>query len=189
MLTGELWVVRHGETRWSRQWRHTSYTDLPLTAEGERQASALRSMLAGVRFDRVLTSPRRRARRTAEIAGFGDATIDDDLVEWGYGDFEGLTTAAIRETVPRWTVWTHPTPGGESAAQVAARLDRVAADARAGGRTLAFGHGHSLRALTARWLGLDVAYGRHFELDTATCSVLGDDRGTPVVRRWNATAR
>lgn len=184
----ELWIVRHGETEWSRDWRHTSYTDVPLTAEGERQASALRSMLADVPFDRVLTSPRLRARQTAKIAGFADAATDEDLVEWDYGDYEGLTTATIRETVPGWTVWTHPTPGGESAAQVGARLDRVVAEARSGGRTLVFAHGHSLRALAARWLELSVAHGRLFDLDTATYSVLSEDRGAPVVKRWNVTA-
>ncbi len=183
----ELWLVRHGETEWSRDGRHTSTTDLPLTAEGERIARLLEERLRDVKFDLVLTSPRERARRTAELAGFPDAETDPDLAEWDYGDFEGITTPEIRETVPGWTVWTHPCPGGEDAAQVTERLDRVVAKARAlGGRSLVFGHGHSGRALTARWIEQPVAEGRFFGLDTATISVLGDDRGTPVVQRWNS---
>ncbi|HLR84883.1 MAG TPA: histidine phosphatase family protein [Nocardioidaceae bacterium] len=183
----ELWVVRHGETTWSADGRHTSRTDLALTAAGERDARDVRDRLHHVAFDAVLTSPRLRARRTAEIAGFADADVDDDLVEWDYGEYEGVTTDEIRERVPGWSLWTHPTPGGESAAQVAARLDRVIARVRTyPGRVLAFSHGHALRSLAARWLAEPVAGGRHLRLDTATVSVLGDDRGTPVVVRWNA---
>jgi broad specificity phosphatase PhoE len=186
----ELWLVRHGETEWSRTGQHTSVTDLELTPDGEAVAARLREPLAEQAFVRVLTSPRRRARRTAELAGFAAAETDDDLAEWAYGDYEGLTTPQIHESDPDWSVWTGVTPGGETSEQVAARLDRVVAAARqAEGRTLVFAHGHSLRALAARWLGLDVAQGRIFDLDTATVSVLGDDRGTPVVRRWNAPPR
>ena len=182
----EVWLVRHGETEWSRDHRHTSTTDLPLTDAGVAVAREL-----GPRLDRefsiVLTSPRRRARETAELAGHGGAEPDEDLVEWAYGDFEGITTAEIREAVPGWTVWTHPPPGGETAEQVATRLDRVVARLRgAGGDVLVFGHGHALRALTARWLGLPVRDGRLFRLDTASVSVLGYERETPVVRRWNS---
>lgn len=184
----ELWLARHGETEWSKAWRHTSFTDLPLTDVGEQQAAKLRPLLADVEFDQVMSSPRLRARRTAELAGFPDPQVDEDLVEWDYGDYEGLTTATIRETVPGWSVWTHPSPGGETADQVSARLDRVASRVRRGGRTLVFGHGHSLRALTARWLGLGVEHGRLFLLDTGTYSVLGEDRGTPVVTRWNVAS-
>ena len=122
-----VWVVRHGETEWSRAHRHTSVTDLPLTEVGEQAAVALRERLVGRPFARVLTSPRLRARRTAELAGFPGAEIDEDLVEWDYGDFEGMSTARIRETVPGWTIWTHASPGGESADAVAARLDRLIA--------------------------------------------------------------
>ncbi|MDN5855367.1 MAG: histidine phosphatase family protein [Actinomycetia bacterium] len=183
----ELWVVRHGETEWSANGRHTSHTDLPLTPDGERHVRAVRDRLRGVEFDAVLTSPRLRARRTAEIAGFADAAVDADLVEWDYGEYEGVTTAEIHESVPGWSVWTNPTPGGETAAQVAERLDRVIARVRAyPRRVLGFSHGHALRSLAARWLGEQVAAGRHLQLDTATVSVLGDDRGTPVVVRWNA---
>lgn len=183
----ELWLVRHGETEWSRLGRHTSTTDLDLTHEGERVARELRAQLSDTSFAQVFTSPRLRARHTAELAGFADAVVDDDLVEWAYGDYEGLTTAQIREQVPGWTVWTHPSPGGETPEQVSARLDRVVARARSvDGRSLVVAHGHSLRALAARWLGLPVAQGRLLRLDTATVSVLGFERETPVVLRWNA---
>lgn len=187
MEGAELWLVRHGATEWSESGRHTSRTDLPLTAAGEEQARTLVPRLSGTSFDLVLTSPRQRARRTAELAGFPDAEPDADLAEWDYGEYEGVTTSQIRDRVPGWTVWTHPCPGGETAAQVAARLDRVIARARAhGGRTLAFGHGHALRVLAARWIDMAPTAGAHFDLDTATLSALGDDRGDPVMLRWNA---
>ena len=183
----EVWLVRHGETEWSRDHRHTSVTDLPLTEVGVRVAAELGARLAGMRFDLVLTSPRLRARHTAELAGFPEAHVEGDLVEWAYGDYEGVTTQEIRETVPDWTVWTHPTPGGETADQVSARLDRVVGKTRAhGGRVLLFGHGHALRALAARWIGQPVDEGRFLRLDTATVSVLGYERETPVILRWNA---
>jgi len=181
----EVWLVRHGETEWSRDRRHTSSTDLPLTPQGEQLARELSRRLDRS-FDRVLTSPRRRARDTAVLAGHPDAEPCEDLVEWDYGDYEGVTTPQIRETVPGWTVWTHPTPGGESPEQVRVRLDRVVDRLRAGGSSLVFGHAHALRALTARWLGLPVSEGRLFRLDTATVSVLGHERDQPVVLRWNA---
>jgi probable phosphoglycerate mutase len=183
----EVWLVRHGETEWSRDHKHTSVTDLPLTPAGVGVAGALARRLAGDGFDLVLTSPRVRARRTAELAGFADARVEVDLVEWDYGDYEGITTQQIRETVPGWSVWTHPTPGGESADEVTTRLDRVVAETRShGGRVLLFGHGHALRALAARWIGRPVDEGRYLRLDTATVSVLGYERETPVILRWNA---
>ena len=182
----QLWLVRHGETEWSKAGRHTSTTDLPLTREGERIATELKARLADHQFDLVLTSPRQRARRTAELAGFDDVKVDDDLVEWDYGDYEGVTTAEIRETVPGWTIWADPVPNGESAARVANRLDRVIRRvAEVDGDVLIFGHGHALRALTARWLELSVTEGRHFTLGTATVSVLGWERGSPTILRWN----
>ncbi len=177
--------MRHGQTEWSVEGKHTSTTDLPLLEEGERDAIELGPRLAADQFDLVLTSPRQRARRTAELTGFGDAEVDDDLVEWGYGDYEGLTTPEIREDVPGWTVWTHPSRGGETADQVGARCDRVIERVRTVERALVFGHGHSLRALTARWLGEPVSFGRHVRLDTATLSTLGFERETPVILRWN----
>lgn len=187
----ELWLVRHGPTEWSENGRHTSVTDLPLLPHGEELARGLAPRLAqsssGTAFAQVLTSPRRRARRTAELAGFAHAEVDEDLVEWAYGDYEGITTPQIRESVPGWTVWTGGCPGGESPDEVGARLDRVVARARgASGATLVFAHGHSLRVLTARWLGLPVEDGRLFRLDTATVSVLGYERESPVVLRWNS---
>jgi len=184
--TQELWLVRHGETEWSRDHKHTSHTDLPLTENGIAVAGELRQRLAGTDFDLVLTSPRQRARRTAELAGFDDAISDDDLVEWGYGDYEGITTDEIRKDVPGWTVWTHESPGGETAAQVTKRLDRVVTRVREhGGRTLVFGHGHALRALASRWIEQPVEEGRFFRLDTSTICTLGYERETPVILRWN----
>jgi probable phosphoglycerate mutase len=190
-MAEELWVVRHGATEWSESGRHTGPTDVPLTPAGEEQARAVAPRLAGTTFDLVLTSPLQRARRTAALAGFPDAVVDDDLVEWDYGEYEGITTAEIRQSVPDWTVWTAPTPGGETAEQVGARLDRVVARVREHeggaqpGRALVFGHGHALRVLAARWLGLPAEDGRLLVLGTATISVLGDEHDHPAVLRWN----
>jgi probable phosphoglycerate mutase len=182
-----LYLVRHGATEWSEVNRHTSTTDLPLLPQGEEDARRLAPRLAGRRFDHVLTSPRQRARRTAELAGFPDAVVSEDLVEWDYGSYEGITTAQIREHDPTWSIWTGVTPGGETAEQIGARLDRVIARVRAmEGDTLVFAHGHCLRALAARWLGEPVAFGRFLVLGTATLSVLGDDRGQPAVLTWNS---
>jgi len=184
---GELWIVRHGETEWSRDGKHTSHTELELTTEGEEVAGKLADRLDGIEFDLVLSSPRVRARRTAELAGFTDIHLEDDLTEWDYGDYEGRTTPEIREEVPGWTVWSHPCPGGETAEQVSGRLDRVVAKVRAhGGRVLAFSHGHASRALAARWLDQPVQEGRLFKLDTATISVLAYERESPAVARWNS---
>ncbi len=187
----ELWVVRHGETEWSANGRHTSVTDLPLTEHGEEQALALKGHLDPADFGLVLSSPRRRARDTAELAGFTGAhepEVDDDLAEWFYGDYEGLTTPEISEDVPGWSIWSAPVPGGETADQVSERLDRVVARVRDSGveRALCFAHGHSLRALTRRWLGFDLTMGVHFPLDTSTVSVLGEEKGEPALQRWNA---
>src|SRR5207244_2654272 len=146
----------------------------------------LRARLAEVEFAQVLTSPRLRARRTAELAGFAGAEVDDDLAEWDYGDYEGITTEEIRERDPGWTIWTHATPGGETSEQVGDRLDRVVARVReVEGRTLVFGHGHALRALAARWLGRPVEAGQSFKLDTATVSTLGYEHDHPVIETWN----
>jgi broad specificity phosphatase PhoE len=187
MACEEVWLIRHGETEWSRDGRHTSTTDLPLTTEGEAVAKGLRDRLDDHDFSLVLTSPRARARETARLAGHADAVVDPDLAEWDYGDLEGKTSAEIGETYPGWTIWTGPVPGGETGEQVSARLDRVVARCRAAeGGVLLFGHGHALRALAARWLELPVIDGRHLKLDTATVSVLGYERETPVVLRWNS---
>lgn len=183
----ELWLVRHGETEWSRSGRHTSVTDLELTEHGVDQARELR--LRPADFDLVLSSPRRRARQTAEIAGFGDLVeVDENLAEWNYGDYEGLTTPQIREQVPDWRIWTHPMPNGETQRQVMERLGRVVSRVRESGadRAIAFAHGHSLRVLALAWLGLDITRGANFTLQTATVSVLGYEKESPALLRWNA---
>lgn len=186
-----LYVVRHGETEWSRSGQHTSVTDLPLTERGLEQARALEGHLDPSQFGLILSSPRRRALHTAELAGFrGDYApqVDDDLAEWFYGEYEGRTSADIHGSDPDWTIWTHPVPGGETSAQVRQRLDRVIARIRDSGAELAicFAHGHSLRALTVRWLELDLTIGARFPLDTGTVSVLGEAKGIPALERWNA---
>lgn len=184
----ELYLVRHGETEWSRSGQHTSVTELDLTETGVRQARAVAELLRGVQFGLVLCSPRLRARRTAELAGFGGRyVIDANLAEWNYGDYEGVTSADIRKTVPSWRIWTHPVPGGELGPQVMSRLQAVVRRVQSSGveRALCFGHGHSLRVLALAWLGLDVSNGGHFPLETATVSVLGMEKETPALLRWN----
>lgn len=184
-----VWLARHGATEWSETHRHTGLTDVPLTPEGEEAARGLAPILADREFALVLTSPLQRAQSTAALAGFDDAVVDDDLVEWDYGTYEGVTTATIRESVPDWTVWTHPSPGGETADEVARRLDRIVSRLReTDGDSLVFGHGHALRALTARWVGEPVAFGRFLRLDTATYSILGHEREQPAVLGWNIPA-
>ncbi|HEY9395907.1 histidine phosphatase family protein [Nocardioides sp. NPDC006303] len=181
-----LYLVRHGTTEWSLNGRHTSHTDLPLLPEGEEAAKVLSSRLHDREYAAVLTSPRQRALRTAELAGFPDAVVTDDLVEWDYGDYEGITTDEIHRTDPGWSLWTGKTPGGEAAAAVQERLGRVASAARErDGDTLVFSHGHALCALAAVWLGLPVTEGRLFRLDTATVSMLDAHHGQPVVKHWN----
>ncbi len=181
-------LARHGETEWSKAWKHTSYTDIPLTETGRERAKSLVDEMAAFDFALVLSSPLVRALETCKIAGLGDrAEIEPDLVEWNYGEYEGITTAKIRETVPGWTVFSHPSPGGETAEQVAERCDRVVARARsAGGDVALFAHGHVLRVLTARWLEMDPRMGKHFVLSTGTISVLGWERDTPALQLWNA---
>jgi probable phosphoglycerate mutase len=185
-----LYLVRHGETEWSRSGRHTSITDLPLTETGEQLARALKGHLLPRDFQLILSSPRRRARETAELAGFigvYEPRIDDDLAEWFYGDYEGKTSQEIWQTVPGWTIWNGDAPGGETATQVERRLDRVVARIRESGvrQAICFGHGHALRALTMRWLRFDLRLGAQFLLDTGTVSVLGEDRGESALERWN----
>ena len=188
MARPELWICRHGETEWSRDGRHTSHTDLLLTPAGVDESRRLTPPLADLSFDLVLTSPLRRASDTADLLGFPQARRDPALAEWHYGDYEGMTTPEIREQVPEWTVWTHPSPGGETAAQVGARADRVIDRvlSEATERALVFSHGHFLRALAARWIGDEVAFGRRLVLATGTLSVLGWERDTRAIARWNA---
>jgi broad specificity phosphatase PhoE len=201
-VASHIVLVRHGATEWSESGRHTGRTDIPLTDEGRQQAAALFRVLDRQRFALVLTSPRSRARETARLAGFADAEVDDDLVEWDYGDYEGLTTEQIRATRPGWTVFDG-VPNGETIEEVGDRADRVikrvmaqvAAAGRAAGGPVdgprdgvvaLFSHGHMLRILGARWVGLPPLDARFFALDTATLSVLGYEHETRVLTRWNA---
>ncbi len=182
-------LIRHGETIWSAARRHTSYTDLELTPDGERQAAALRDRLAGRRFATVLASPRRRALRTADLAGLDVDDVEEDLTEWHYGAYEGRTTAEVRVERPDWVIWQDGCPDGESPAQVGARLDRVLARVTPlldSGDVALVAHAHALRVLGARWIGLPPAGGGRLRLDTASVSVLGHEHGRQVVLSWNA---
>ena len=185
------YLARHGETAWTVSRQHTGRTDLPLTERGEANARRLGEDLAGRTFARVWTSPLQRARRTCELAGFGGvAALDPDLAEWDYGQYEGKTTAQVRAERPGWDLFRDGCPGGESASDVGARADRVIARVRAvGGDVLLFSSAHFLRVLAARWLGLEPAGGRFFQLGTAALSILGyeHDRSEPVIRLWNET--
>jgi probable phosphoglycerate mutase len=186
-------LIRHGETDWSLSGRHTGRTDIPLTARGEQQARELGARLAGIDFAHVFTSPLERARRTCEAAGFGSALrIEPDLVEWHYGDYEGVTTAEIVSGRPGWNVFLHGCPGGESPDDVGRRADRVRARLRSlAGEVAVFAHGHFLRALAARWIELPVAAGRHLLLSTASVSTLAfehDSADEPAIALWNAGA-
>jgi broad specificity phosphatase PhoE len=185
----EVVLVRHGETEWSRDLRHTGRTDVALTEPGEQQARAVGEALRGRSFALVLSSPLRRALDTARLAGF-DPEVRPELAEWDYGDYEGRRTEEIREEVADWTIWRYGAPGGESVEEVGARADRVVDELRqVDGDVLVFGHGHLLRVLTARWLGLAPGDGRLFALDSATLGTLGYEREQAVIRVWNAPVR
>jgi broad specificity phosphatase PhoE len=182
-----IWLIRHGETEWSRSGQHTGRSDIPLTPTGEQRAAAAGRELAGKQFALVLTSPRTRARETARLAGYGaGAVVDNNLQEWDYGAYEGITTAEIRKQKPGWLIWDGPIPGGETLEQVGARADRVIARAiEPSGDVALFAHGHILRILCARWLGLPPKGGQLFALDTGSISVLGFEHETRVIWRWN----
>ena len=187
-----VYLLRHGETEWSRTGRHTSRTDLPLTPNGERRAGEagrlLGAMRGGDRPALVASSPRARALRTAELAGLSIGLVTEDLAEWDYGEYEGMSTPQIRERVPDWTVWTHECPGGETAGEVGARARRVLERVRAAladGDVILVGHGHFSRVLVAAWLDLTAPSGVHFGLDAAAITVLGDERGEPQIKRLN----
>jgi broad specificity phosphatase PhoE len=184
----EIVLARHGETEWSRDLRHTGRTDIPLTDKGRRQAELLRDSLAGRSFQRVLSSPLERAAETCRLAGVGErAELTDDLLEWDYGDYEGITTAQIREERPGWYLWRDGCPGGEAAAEVGRRVDRVIGELEGlEGDAAVFAHGHVLRVLAARWLRLGPESGALLKLDTGTLSALGWERETRVLTRWNA---
>jgi broad specificity phosphatase PhoE len=179
-------LVRHGETEWSRAGKHTGRTDIPLTERGRREAQAVGEALSND-FALVLTSPLARALETCRLAGFGDrAVVRDELMEWDYGTYEGRTTADLREERPGWTLWREGVSRGETIDEVGRRVDLLIDEVRSvEGDTLIFAHGHVLRILSARWLGLEPVAGRLFALDPATISVLGYERETPVIRRWN----
>ena len=189
-MSRQLWLLRHGATEWALNGRHTGSTDLPLLPEGEAEARALSPVLSQQHFAAVFSSPLQRARRTCELAGLGDQMqICDDIIEWNYGDYEGITTATIRETVPDWTVWSHGCPKGENAQQVEVRCANAISTALAvpgEGDVALFAHGHILRALAGTWLGLGAAGGQLLRLGTACVSILGWERETRAIQRWNA---
>ena len=188
-MSHELVLIRHAQTEWSAAGRHTSRTDIDLTAEGEQAARKLAGPLAGRTFAAVLCSPRRRAQRTADLAGLTVTATDDDLVEWDYGDYEGQTTPQIHRTRPDWLLWTDGAPGGENPEAVGARVDRVLAAVRPlleRGDVAVVGHGHALRVLGARWIGLAPSAGALLRLDPGTVSALGFEHDRPVVVQWNA---
>ena len=188
MSEPRLILVRHGDTEWSQNGRHTSRTDLPLLASGIERARSLAPVLAESEFARVLSSPLRRALETADLAGFRDRVeITHDLTEWDYGEFEGLTSDEIWQDHPDWRLWADGAPSGESPEEVAARADRLIAEAvQADGDVLMFAHGHILRVVVARWIGEAPAVGALFKLDPATISILGHEHDFRVVDRWNA---
>jgi broad specificity phosphatase PhoE len=185
----QVFAIRHGETAWSLSGQHTGTTDIPLTDNGRRLAERIRPVLAKTAFELVLCSPMQRARETCELAGLGDrAVVDPDLVEWCYGEYEGLTPDQIHKVAPDWLLFRDGCPGGETPEQVGARIDRVISRLRAAAGDVAlFAHGHVLRVLAARWIGLPPGGGEHFLLDTSTLSVLGYYRDVPAVRIWNGS--
>ena len=189
-MSRQLWLLRHGATEWALNGRHTGSTDLPLQPEGEAEARALGPVLSQQTFAAVFSSPLQRAQRTCELAGLGDQMqICDDIIEWNYGDYEGITTATIRETVPDWTVWSHGCPNGEGAPQVEARCTTAISTALAvpgEGDVALFAHGHILRELAGTWLGLGATGGQLLKLGTASVSILGWERETRAIQRWNA---
>ena len=184
----EIWLLRHGATEWSRNGRHTGSSDIPLLPEGEAEARGLAPLLAGQHFAQVWVSPLQRARRTCELAGLGaQAQPNENLREWDYGSYEGITTAEIRQTVPGWSVWSHGCPGGEDAAAVTQRCEALIAQLLAlEGNIALFAHGHLLRSLAGTWIGQGAVGGKHLALGTGSHSLLGFERENPVILRWNA---
>ena len=182
-----VYLIRHGETEWARSGRHTGLTDIPLTDAGREQAGFLLPIFDDVKFTRILSSPLQRALETAKLAGLGSRVeLDKELLEWAYGDYEGLTTRQIRDRVPDWTVWTHPCPNGETIDQISLRAHRVVAKLRSiEGNVAIFSHGHFLRVLVCRWIGLSANHGSHYLLGTSTLSILGYESEVPVIKTWN----
>jgi broad specificity phosphatase PhoE len=185
----EVWLVRHAETEWSRSGKHTGRTDVPLLDEGRERARALAPRLATVDFAAVLVSPLERARETARLAGLGDpCQVREDLLEWDYGDYEGITTPDIRKEQPDWYLWRDGVPNGETADEVGARCDRVIDEVLSvDGDVALFAHGHILRALAARWVEEPVSFGGRLYLSTGSLCVLGFEREVRVIRLWNET--
>jgi broad specificity phosphatase PhoE len=181
------YLIRHGETEWAKSGRHTGLTDIPLTEAGREQAGFLLPIFDDVKFARILSSPLQRALETAKLAGLSSRVeVDNELLEWDYGDYEGLTTKQIRERAPGWSVWTHPCPNGETIDQISQRADRVLARLRSiEGNVAIFSHGHFLRVLVCRWIGLSADHGRHFLLGTSTLSILAYENEVPVINTWN----
>lgn len=181
-------LVRHGETEWTLSGQHTGRTDIPLTERGRKQARLLQPLLSTANFALVLSSPLQRARETCELAGLGSRMeIEPDLMEWDYGEYEGLTSKEIKRSAPNWMVFTDGCPSGETPEQVGARVDRLIHRIRpVAGRVAVFAHGHLLRVFVARWIGFPPSAGQHFLLDTSTVGVLGYYQGVPAVKRWNA---
>lgn len=186
----QVYLIRHGETAWSLSGQHTGTTDIPLTEKGRKMAERFQPLATTLSYTLVLSSPMERARTTCDLSGFGaKAQVDQDLMEWNYGDYEGLTTKQIQETTPDWELFRDGCPGGESPEQVTARVDRLIAKIRATeGNVVLFAHGHILRALAVRWVELPIINGCHLMLDTATMSILSDYRGVPTIKQWNAPA-
>lgn len=186
----QLYLVRHGETEWSKSGQHTSVTDLELTENGIAEAESVRGKFDTSDFGLVLSSPRRRALKTAEIIGFDPDRIEitEDLAEWYYGDYEGMTSKQIREQAPGWRIWTHPIPGGETGDEVLARLGKVVQRVRDSGveRAICFAHGHSLRVLALAWLGFPIERGESLPLKTASVSILDKEKESWAIRQWNA---
>jgi broad specificity phosphatase PhoE len=186
-MSPDLYLIRHGETEWSASGRHTGRTEVPLTMAGEEHAAWLSVRLAAARFTHVFTSPRLRARRTCELAGWGaSAVVEPDLAEWDYGDYEGLRSGEILKLQPGWSLFRDGCPHGESPLQVSERADRLLGRLRAlDGNVALFSHGHFGRVLGTRWIGLPVADAGNLQLDTASLSILGEERGIPVIKLWN----
>ncbi len=191
-MAPRLYLIRHGETEWTQSGQHTGTSDIPLTANGEVQASALAPWLRDIPFTRVFCSPRQRARRTCELAGLGSSAVTEpDLAEWDYGEYEGVRSADIRKTRPDWTIWRDGCPGGEAPEQMSARADRLIGrlDALDGDIAL-FSHGHFTSSFATRWIQLPIAEGRHLPMGVASLSRLGYDHGHPEIRviaLWNAS--
>jgi broad specificity phosphatase PhoE len=186
-VNSTIYLIRHGDTEWAKNGRHTGLTDIPLTDAGREQAGFLLPIFEDVKFARIFSSPLQRALETAKLAGLSSRVeVDKELLEWDYGDYEGLTTKQIRDRVPGWSVWTHPCPKGETIDQISQRADRIVAKLRSiDGNVAIFSHGHFLRVLVCRWIDLSPDHGSRLLLGTSTLSILGYENEAPVIKTWN----